>query len=274
MTVAFTPRRLRDALLGIAAALTVLTACALVAEFGTPGSAAAHVLERFDASREGSVGTYFSALLLLWCAVLAAAVALTQGARPERYRTRWVLLAAALAFLSLDEAAALHESTIRPLQRILDAGGPLRYNWILPGSVAIALMIAAFRPPIAAMPRSLARMAGIGVVLFVVGALGFEVYEGWIADSAGERAPGLIPLYVIEEALEMAGAILFAHGLASLVAGESGALRLGVSGAGGAPATRRPGQPAPPPAALLVRPAQRQGERASARAGTGRPPAS
>jgi hypothetical protein len=62
--------------------------------------------------------------------------------------------------------------------------------------------------------------------MFVVGALGFELLEGWITDRHGMSAGGVVPVAVLEEALEMAGATVFLYALMLHIAPATGAFAL------------------------------------------------
>lgn len=199
------PKRVRAVLLWPVAAFTVLTLASRVMDEWTPGSVTANALHFFDASVEGTIPTFFSALLLLASAGLLATIA--SGA--VRCRVRWWLLAAVLAFLALDEAAALHEASGPPLRRLLDAGGALYYTWVIPAAFFVVALIPAFRPLVGELSRGQRRLFLTAAVMFFGSALGFELIEGWLAEEHGEGDATLIPLFTAEEAFEMTGAVLF-----------------------------------------------------------------
>jgi hypothetical protein len=211
---------LRNVLLWITAVFSVLTLLSRLADHQWPGSTTANALFFFDATEEATVANVFSALLLLGSAGLAVGIA-----RVVR-RPRWLVLAAALALLSLDEAVAVHESTIKPLRRTLDAGGFLYFTWVVPGAVLVVVGIVAFRSLLDDLDTRGRRLAVLAVVMFFGAALGFELIEGWVVDRSGHRALGLIPLVTVEEALEMVGATLFLYVLAERLAPWVGTLRL------------------------------------------------
>jgi hypothetical protein len=82
----------------------IVVACAHVAnEWVLDGD-----VEQFDATGEGNAPSWASTVAT-FAAALAAALLAAQ--EPQRRRRRvWLALAAAMAFLSLDDGAALHES--------------------------------------------------------------------------------------------------------------------------------------------------------------------
>src|SRR3954464_11034214 len=74
----------------------------------------------FDRDRETTVPAYFNALLLLLPACLLAVVALAHRRRHgRRWHRHWALLAIGLAYMSVDEAAGIHELLNRPARALL-----------------------------------------------------------------------------------------------------------------------------------------------------------
>lgn len=179
-------------LLWVVAVFTVLAVVAQLVREWAPGSVTANGLVFVDATREQSIPTLFSTLLLLACAGLLVAVA----SRSARLRTRWRLLAAVTAFLGIDEAISMHEATIPPLRRLLDADGILYSAWVVPAA------------------------------LFLGSAIGIELVEGWIASSYGDADARLIPASTTQEALELTGVVLFLYVLMDRLAPWQAMLRL------------------------------------------------
>jgi hypothetical protein len=136
------------------------------------------------------------------------------------------VLAAVLAALALDESVSFHESTVEPLRNTLDAGGFLYYTWVVPGVFLLMAAALALRPALRTLEPGVRRAAVAGALMFAVGAVGFEFFEGWIVDRHGAEAAGLVPLVVVEEAFEMFGATVFLYALLRHVAPLSGTFAL------------------------------------------------
>lgn len=216
------PRRVRTVLLGVVAILIVLSLMAQSARRWAPGSPTAHALAFFNVGYEVTVPSFFSALMLLACAALAGAIAATRA----RLAGRWWILAAVLLALSVDEAIAFHEATIKPLRRLLDAGGVLYFTWIVPGVGFVLVACGAFRALLTDLSRQQARLLLMAVALYFAGALGLEATEGWVVDRHGMDSLALQPLIGVEEALEMTGVVLFMYVLMDRLAPWAGTLRL------------------------------------------------
>ena len=70
----------------------------------------------FHCGQEGNVTTWFSSMLLLVSAALLALIAAGKRKLGQPYTGHWAGLALIFLYLSLDEAARIHELTIDPLR--------------------------------------------------------------------------------------------------------------------------------------------------------------
>lgn len=172
----------------------------------------------FDVNTEANVPTWFSATLWLLAAVAAAAVSVLARGQTRRRRRGWVAFAAVLGLLSLDEAASLHERLLGAAGSRLvgtDSDGLLHFAWVVPGAlVALALALAltgtVWSMPV--RPRLVVLLAG---AVFVAGALVAESLSGAVLERHGD-ARAYVLLTSLEEAAEMAGALLLLGALLSL----------------------------------------------------------
>ena len=205
----------------VAAFAALAVAAQVVAEL-YPGSTTANALYFLNAANESSVPTLFSSLLLLAAAGLAAAIAAGAG----RTSGRWRLLAVVVALLAIDEGAGIHEASVLPLRRLLDADGVLHFTWVVPGALFAVALVPLFRPLVAELSRRQGRLFVAAAGLFFGSAIGLELVEGAIADEHGGGTAGLIPVNTAQETIEMIGATLFLYVLMDRVAPWRGALRI------------------------------------------------
>ena len=63
----------------------------------------------FDVNGEANIPTWFSSLLLVLNSFILAIIAIRTKAQQGRYYTQWFVLAVVFLYLSIDEAALLHE---------------------------------------------------------------------------------------------------------------------------------------------------------------------
>ena len=123
-------------------------------------------------------------------------------------------------YLAADEAASLHELFIPPGGELLgkDRPGIFFYAWVIPyGALVVGLGIYFLgfflRLPMATKVRFF--LAG---VLYVGGALGFEMIEGVEDQLYGHKNDAYAVMATIEEGMEMVGVIVFIHAIMEYLA--------------------------------------------------------
>lgn len=168
--------------------------------------------EFLDVGAEGNLPTWWNATLL----TLVGAAALVAGAiepagRKSALTRAWIVVAAAGAYLSIDEAVGLHER-LAGLTALAGLEVPT-YAWVVPGSflaaAGSAILVVAGR----ALPSPTAQRLGVALVAYGTGALGLEAFTGWI-----QQHEGLDWLFTVgitaEESLEMFAA---AYGVSAII---------------------------------------------------------
>lgn len=164
----------------------------------------------FDASREGSVQTFFSALLLCFASAIVFLIGRMLDSK-DATRKYWFVLGGIFCYLALDESLMFHEqfNKLRPV--VNDKSGFLFFTWVLPyaGLVLLAgLFFFRFLLVLAPITRNLFIVSG---VIYVGAAIGFELFEGYIVHNGGVGSHGDVLLPPIEEFFEMCGIALFVY---------------------------------------------------------------
>jgi hypothetical protein len=191
----------RFPLRGLLAVTTpVVIALGLVAELTHAYAPDATWTGFFSLSVEANLPTWYSALLLFGNAILFASIAW----RAPRDRHHWTGLAVVFTYLSLDEAAELHEH----LGGTFDLGGALTFDWVIPATAVLAGLAALYLPFVLRLPARLRHRLVIAGILYVTGALVLELPLGWWVSYAGDDNLGYGLIDLVEESLEMIGASL------------------------------------------------------------------
>lgn len=159
---------------------------------------------------EHNVGAWYTS-----CLMVAAAFVLFLTGRAEsdkgglRKSSPWYALAVIFVGMSIDESASFHEILGQPLRDKLGTGGFLYYAWVIPGGIFALSAAIAFIPFLLSLPRPVAvRFVAAGAI-FVGGAVGLELFEGYLADRGEEGSPLYMAFVIIEEGMEMTGIALF-----------------------------------------------------------------
>ncbi len=178
---------------------------------GWPGWAS----ELFSLSFEANVPTWYSTCLLFACGVLLALSAARAGAET---RAHFAGLAALFVYFSLDEAIEIHEH----LGGSLGTSGVLYFDWVVPAAAFVAVVGLAYARFLFRLLPETRRGFVLAGALYVSGALLMELPLGAWTERAGDDNLGYALIDFVEEALEIAGASVFAWVLARHLASGLG----------------------------------------------------
>jgi hypothetical protein len=163
-----------------------------------------------DLNAERNLPTWFSSTILLTAAALLAGIA---ADRSRAHRRAWIFLSLVFVYLSLDEAASIHEMSNAPLRALLHAGPALYFPWIIGGLALAGTVLAIEWRLLCALPRRTAVLFCVAGAIYVAGAVGFEELAAPL--YARHVHPGVqAALVVAEESCEMIGVALFIVALA------------------------------------------------------------
>lgn len=160
--------------------------------------------EMFDIGGEANVPTWWNTTLLALVAVTAL-IAAEISERASAVRRAWRIVAAAAAYLSLDEAASLHERLANVVPSEVDVP---TYAWVLPGSLlalaGTAVLVVAGRH----LPHPTAGRLGTALAAYGVAAVGLEAVNGRFRENDDDSMLYTVGT-LIEESVEM-GACVYA----------------------------------------------------------------
>ncbi len=171
------------------------------------------VLDQFDLDSERNLATYFSAAVLLTLAGLLVAIGRIEHRRGSRDAGYWFLLAAALLYVSIDEATGLHGGVTGPLRETFGLSGVFYFAWVIPATIDLAVFgIVCIRFFLRLDTRT-RRLFTLSALLYVGGALGMELVGGYYFDAHGGENPVYSAIVTVEETLEIAGMLVFLYAL-------------------------------------------------------------
>ncbi len=169
----------------------------------------------FNVDRENNFPAFFSALLLLFSALLIFIIALLEKNRKSSLVSKWGVLSIGFLYLAADETLKLHEMMGPPMTRLMGDShlGLLYFTWVIPG-IAIVIIVALFFLRFLLKLDTKTRINFlIAGTLYVGGAIGFELIGGRYVELHGQENLTYSTIATIEESLEMAGSIVFVRGL-------------------------------------------------------------
>lgn len=162
----------------------------------------------FDLDTEANIPTWYAAQILFTVALTAALVAHQRRLEGRDDWRGWAYFGLLFALMSMDEAASLHELVDIALRPALQLSGTMQFVWILPAVVLLVVVGTAFRDFFRHLPTATRRRLLTGVGVYLCGAVGIEAVGGGIAAAGGGDTIAYALEVLVEECLEMMGAIV------------------------------------------------------------------
>ena len=221
-TISISPNKLSQILLVVTVFLTLASATSsFLGQVSIDNALLVEMRESFmrlfDPNGEANIIAWYSACTLLLCSFLSGIIALVKKKNHGDYTRHWEILSLIFLYMSVDEAAVIHEMAVKPLRDLFDLGGFFYYGWIIPAGIAVLIFGLAYLKFLLHLPsrtRSLFLIAG---GIFVGGAIGIESISGLLDHlySQGRIASDemVIIIETIEEFMEMLGIVICVYTL-------------------------------------------------------------
>ncbi len=163
----------------------------------------------FSVDEDLSVMNWLSASTFL-LAALAAIAAAAQAQDRRAGRLGWLALAGALAFVSLDEAAQVHDPAQELAKDQLRAGG-LRAVLVLVAGAALGAVAARF---VLRLPPPVRWRVGGSLGLLLLAAVAIDsAGRNLVEDPAARLEAGYVARSTLEEVIELGSAVLVLDGM-------------------------------------------------------------
>lgn len=168
----------------------------------------------FDFNTEGNFPALYSALALGLCSFILAMTSRLKKSLAAKDHQSWMFLSFIFLCLAFDEFCSVHELLNPILRKLLQQPkGWLYFPWVTIGLAFTIIFLIFFRKFIYNLPSKIRTLLLIAGGLYLMGALGLEMINGYIVESMGfdNLVYGIIS--TIAELLEMLGVVIFIHGL-------------------------------------------------------------
>ena len=231
MDILVSKARLRPFLFGVMAVIVIAGVVVEVLKPIYELKTRSGVVPLLSLSYEQNLPSFYSAALLLGCALLLALIAHGAKTNGERLVPFWWILSAGFLYISIDEVLSFHEE----LSTLMALGGVLHFSWVIPAAILVLVVGVAYIPFLRALPRSMRIRFLLAGAIYVGGAVGMELPLGYWTVHHGTDNLGYGLIDAGEEALEMLGLNLFLLALLDHLAQKGWAVRF-TSGKAPAPA--------------------------------------
>jgi hypothetical protein len=171
-------------------------------------------LDLFNVDQELNFPTWYSALMIAFCAILLRIIAIGKKQQGDRFTPDWRLLSLIFGFLAIDEIVSIHEILIIPeMSEALHLPWFLYSAWVIPGIIFVGWFARRFSKFVQHLPAQ-ARLHFISAACtYVGGALIMEMIGSYVAQSLSQQHILYGLCTVVEEFLELTGIVMFIYAL-------------------------------------------------------------
>jgi hypothetical protein len=209
------PKRVAQTMLAIITLLSIMHITQLIMYFYIGNPEVFDFIDLIDFDYEANLPSFYSSSAMLICAALLWIIGLYKRKEQATFRYHWIGLAIIFTFLSIDEAAALHEGLGDLMEEYhwVDAEGLLYFAWVVPYGVLLMLFAISYLKFVFGLPRqTMILFIGSGF-LYVGGSVGIEIISAREADLHGTLTIFYSVLYTLEELCEMIAIVIFCYAL-------------------------------------------------------------
>lgn len=121
------------------------------------------------------------------------------------------------SFLAFDEGTKIHEKLGDFTENFVDASGYLYYPWFISYGILVVILAVIYARFFLSMERRVYFSFMLSAIIFLIGAIGFDILGANEASLHGEDTLTYCVFYTIEESLEMFGLIYLIHILLGLL---------------------------------------------------------
>jgi hypothetical protein len=174
------------------------------------------LMHSFYTDSEANVPTYFNTIILFIPAMLFAAIGVWKSSIKDKFSLQWFGLALVFIYLSIDEAAVIHEKLIKPMRSLFNFegySGLFYFAWIIPGIAVVLLFMVAYFRFFLHLDNKYKFLFFISLTIYVSGIIGGEMLSGHFAETIGLKNFTYATYTSLEESLEWIGCSLTIYSL-------------------------------------------------------------
>ena len=178
------------------------------------------LMHSFYTDSEANVPTYYNTIILFIPAMLFAIIGAWKTSIKDKFRFQWFGLALVFLYLSIDEAAVLHEKLITPMRSLFNFeryGGIFYFAWVIPGLAVILLFMLAYLRFFLHLENKYKFLFFISLSIYVSGIIGGEMLSGHFAETIGLKNFTYASYTSLEESLEWIGCSLTIYSLLAYI---------------------------------------------------------
>jgi len=171
------------------------------------------LMQNFFLDAEGNITTFINALLLFIPSLLLIVISIWKFSAKDKFRFHWIGLAMIFFFLSIDEAAVIHESMIKPMRAIVGSDGVFYFAWIIPGMIIVSAFGLVYLMFFLHLENKFKILFMLSLGVYICGVIGGEMISGYFAANLGLKNFTYTIVASFEESIEYIGCSLIIYSL-------------------------------------------------------------
>ncbi len=171
------------------------------------------LMKSFYLDAEGNIVTFINALLLFIPSLILTAISIWKTSAKDKFRFHWIGLALIFLFLSIDEAAVIHENMIKPMRAIVGAEGFFYFAWIIPGIIIVVAFGLLYFMFFLHLENKFKILFMLSLGVYISGVIGGEMISGYYAANLGLKNYTYAVVASLEESIEYIGCSLIIYSL-------------------------------------------------------------
>ncbi|WP_116472439.1 hypothetical protein [Zobellella maritima] len=228
MNIDIYPRNVLIGLLWIITGLLLLNVLGVISSLYINNQYINGFVKLFNFDRERNIPAIYSSAALFLSGFLLFVIAMAHrvNSYPCFY---WLGLTAIFLFLSFDEMFSIHERLSRFIRESFDMTGLFYFSWVIPYGLALVFLLLFYIRFLIRLPRNTIVLFFVSGLVFVSGAIGFEMVSGSYVEMYGRGSLFYALLYTCEEFFEMLGVVIFIYALLMYIVDEFKVLAINVN---------------------------------------------
>ncbi len=180
----------------------------------TPYKTALGLIPLFNMDLELTVTAYYNSFILAFSALMLLLIAQDKKKTKDKFWKYWRFLSFGFLFLSLDEAASIHEFIANIPRHYMQITSPINFAIAILGFAVTLITLTIYFKFLMSLPSNTRMQFLVSGFVYVLGAFGAELMGGFISSVGPGWSSGYyLTEVVIEESLEIIGITLFIRAL-------------------------------------------------------------
>lgn len=170
----------------------------------------------FYMNLERNVPALYSSIILLISSFLLYVISIKMKITEDNFNKHWKYLSIIFLIMSIDETASIHERLIQPIRELFNLNGFFYFSWVIVGLAVVFVIGLIYLNFLFKLPHKIRNQFIIAFILYIGGAIGVELPEGYYYEIHGENITFSL-MVTLEESLEMFGIIVFINVLLKFI---------------------------------------------------------